>query len=450
MKKLKSLLSIALIALTACDTPETLKEPESTPIFTMGEDGSKFYRIPALVKAADGALVAVADKRGNALGDLPNIISIVSKRSTDGGKTWSDMSIVAQGDTVAKCGYGDAVVIADEKRGNLVAVFSGNNGLWQSNEESLIRTYSSISTDNGKTWGAVTDITDQVYGNVYGEGTRYGLFTGSGSGIDLPYANTLFVIDSDKLGLSQLYQLRGRIGRSNIEAYAYFSFSRNKTLTEDSYKRLDAIMEFSDFGSGYKIAMRDLEIRGAGDVLGKMQHGHMEQVGYDMYIKLLNEAVSEIKGEKVEELKEIKIDIAINAYLPNTYISQNENRIDFYTKVSKLSSVEEFNLLVENTKNIYGSLPKPVEQLCMVGLIKNLAQQLKVKSIKIDEFNAKIVFYEDVTSSKIYDFLTKTTVDFVLTQEKLPIITLRKQPDALKYQQSLLNFLNNCLQIKNK
>ena len=189
MKKLKSLLSIALIALTACGTPETLKEPESTPIFTMGEDGSKFYRIPALVKAADGALVAVADKRGDALGDLPNIISIVSKRSTDGGKTWSDMSIVAQGDTVAKCGYGDAVVIADEKRGNLVAVFSGNNGLWQSNEESLIRTYSSISTDNGKTWGAVTDITDQVYGGVYGTGTRYGLFTGSGSGIQLKHEN---------------------------------------------------------------------------------------------------------------------------------------------------------------------------------------------------------------------------------------------------------------------
>ncbi|MBQ9792871.1 MAG: transcription-repair coupling factor [Clostridia bacterium] len=270
------------------------------------------------------------------------------------------------------------------------------------------------------------------------------------NGIDLPYANTLFVIDSDKLGLSQLYQLRGRIGRSNIEAYAYFSFSRNKTLTEDSYKRLDAIMEFSDFGSGYKIAMRDLEIRGAGDVLGKMQHGHMEQVGYDMYVKLLNEAVSEIKGEQVEELKEIKIDIALNAYLPNTYISQNENRIDFYTKVSKLSSVEEFNLLVENTKNIYGSLPKPVEQLCMVGLIKNLAQQLKVKNIKIDEFNAKIVFYEDVVSTNFYEFLTKTTVDFVLTQEKLPIITLRKQPDILKYQQSLLNFLINCLQIKNK
>ena len=187
MKKLKSLWCIALLALTACGTKETPLAPERVPLFEMNEAGSKFYRIPALVKAADGALVAIADKRGDALGDLPNIITIVSKRSTDGGKTWSDMSTVAKGDTVAKCGYGDAVVIADEKRGNLVAVFSGNNGLWHSNEESLIRTYTAISKDNGHSWGKVSDITDQVYGGVYGEGTRYGLFTGSGSGVQLKH-----------------------------------------------------------------------------------------------------------------------------------------------------------------------------------------------------------------------------------------------------------------------
>ena len=186
MKKLISLFFV-LLALTSCETTEAPMAPERIPLFEMGEDGSKFYRIPALVKAADGALVAVADKRGDALGDLPNIITIVSKRSTDGGKTWSDMSIVAKGDTVAKCGYGDAVVIADEVKGNLVAVFSGNNGLWHSNESSLIRTYTSISTDNGKTWGEVKDITDQVYGGVYGEGTRHGLFTGSGSGVQLKH-----------------------------------------------------------------------------------------------------------------------------------------------------------------------------------------------------------------------------------------------------------------------
>ena len=187
MKKLTSSIVIALLTLSSCVNKSAMQDPVRIPLYEMEEAGSKYYRIPALTQAADGALVAIADKRGDALGDLPNIISIVSKRSTDGGKTWSDMSIVVQGDTVAKCGYGDAVVIADEKRGNLVAVYSGNNGLWQSNEESLIRTYTSISTDNGKTWGAVTDITDQVYGGVYGEGTRYGLFTGSGSGVQLKH-----------------------------------------------------------------------------------------------------------------------------------------------------------------------------------------------------------------------------------------------------------------------
>ena len=185
MKKLTSLFISALFILTSCAEKNALLAPERIPLFEMGEAGSKYYRIPALVKAADGALVAIADKRGDALGDLPNIITIVSKRSTDNGKTWSDMSVVAQGDTIAKCGYGDAVVIADEVKGNLVAVFSGNNGLWQSNEKSLSRTYSSISTDNGKSWNKVVDITDQVYGGVYGTGTRYGLFTGSGSGIQL-------------------------------------------------------------------------------------------------------------------------------------------------------------------------------------------------------------------------------------------------------------------------
>ena len=185
MKKLKTLFIIALCALTACSPSEKFQTQERVSLYEMYEAGSKFYRIPALTKAKDGALVAIADKRGDALGDLPNIITIVSKRSTDGGKTWSDMSIVAQGDTVAKCGYGDAVVIADEVKGNLVAVFSGNNGLWASNEKNLSRTYTSISTDNGKSWNKVVDITDQVYGGVYGEGTRHGLFTGSGSGIQL-------------------------------------------------------------------------------------------------------------------------------------------------------------------------------------------------------------------------------------------------------------------------
>lgn len=192
MKKQKNLF-IALFALifactfASCSSKSVQEPPQRISLFEMGEAGSQYYRIPALVKAKDGALVAIADKRGSALGDLPNVITIVSKRSTDGGKTWSDMAIVAQGDTVAQCGYGDAVVMADEVNGNLVAVFSGNNGLWHSNEANLIRTYSAISKDNGKSWEPVVDITEQVYGGVYGTNTRHGLFTGSGSGIQLKH-----------------------------------------------------------------------------------------------------------------------------------------------------------------------------------------------------------------------------------------------------------------------
>ena len=271
------------------------------------------------------------------------------------------------------------------------------------------------------------------------------------NGIDLPFANTLFVMDADKLGLSALYQLKGRIGRSNIEAYAYFSFSKNKFLTQEAYKRLDAIMEFNDFGSGYKIAMRDLEIRGAGDILGKLQHGHIQQVGYDMYVKLLNEAVKEIKGEKLDSLKDIKIDISINAFLPDSYIASNEERISFYTKISKISSTEDFNNLIEETSKSYGDLPKSVLQLCMVGLIKNLAQKINVKQIVLNEFISKVIFYNDLLTdpqyASIYKELSKPSANYVLTCDNMPIIKFRQQ-NIEKNQSMLINFLNNFTQIK--
>lgn len=270
------------------------------------------------------------------------------------------------------------------------------------------------------------------------------------NGIDLPLANTLFVIDADKLGLSQLYQLRGRIGRSDIDAYAYFSFSKDKALSIDAYKRLDAIMQFSDFGSGYKVALRDLDLRGAGDVLGREQHGHMEQVGYDLYVKLLNEAISEIKGEKVETPKEINLNIDISAYVPDSFIKSSENRIEFYTKISKLSSIDELNKLIGDTENVYGALPKETRQLCYVGLIKNLGQKLNIKSIILNDFTTKVTFYEDIENTPLYDFLSKGGTDFVLNKEKLPIIVLRKEKDKGLSQTSLINFLLKCVEIANK
>ena len=209
-------------------------------------------------------------------------------------------------------------------------------------------------------------------------------------------------------------------------------------------------MEFSDFGSGYKVALRDLEIRGAGDVLGKMQHGHIEQVGYDMYIKLLNEVVSEIKGEKITELKEIKVDISLNAYLPETYIKGNEQRIAFYTKVSKTQNLNDFNNLIEETRTTYGELPKSVMQLCIVGLIKNTAQQLGVKRVVLNNFECKIMFYSEILQTPFFQELSKPSTQYVLSCENMPIIKLPNKENMEKTQESLINFLHKFTQIKNK
>lgn len=262
------------------------------------------------------------------------------------------------------------------------------------------------------------------------------------NGIDLPMANTLFVVDSDKLGLSQLYQLRGRIGRSDIEAYAYFSFASNKILTQDAYKRLDALVEFSDFGSGSKIAIRDLEIRGAGDILGRTQHGHMQQVGYDMFVKLLREAVGELKGEQVEELREVKIDISLQAFVPESFIPSNESRISLYSKISRLSSEKDYGDLLEEISNTYGVVPNSVKQLCTVGLIKNLAQKIGIKRVAVNNFSSQVVFYDEIQPD-LAKYLSSPHADFVQGDSKT-IITLKRGNSVEESQKILIKFLQNC------
>lgn len=214
------------------------------------------------------------------------------------------------------------------------------------------------------------------------------------SGIDLPLANTLIVIGADRLGLSELYQLRGRIGRSNRTAYAYFTYNPSKMLTQDAYKRLDAIMEYTELGSGFKIAMRDLEIRGAGNILGKEQHGHLEKVGYDMYCKLLDEAVKELKGEKIRQIQPIKMDISISANLPQTYVQSEEERINLYSKISTISTEDEFNNMLDTLKNSYGNLPKETVSLLKIAYLKNLCTKLNVKRVLITANVCRLFLYK--------------------------------------------------------
>lgn len=214
------------------------------------------------------------------------------------------------------------------------------------------------------------------------------------NGINLPTANTLIVIDADKLGLSQLYQIRGRIGRSNRTAYAYLTFSGDKQLTNDAYNRLSALMENTALGSGYKIALADLDIRGAGNVLGKQQHGNMLKVGYDLYYKLLHLAVKEVKGEKSENAREVKLDIAVDAFVPESYIGIEEDRIKLITEVSDITSQSSIESIRNNLIGLYGKPPKEVENLLTLGLVKHIAQKKNARRIVINNKQFVIYFYD--------------------------------------------------------
>lgn len=213
------------------------------------------------------------------------------------------------------------------------------------------------------------------------------------SGIDLPLANTLIVIDSDRLGLGELYQLRGRIGRSNRVAYAFFTYNPSKILSQDAYKRLDAILEYTELGSGFKIAIRDLEIRGAGNILGKEQHGHLEKVGYDMYCKLLEEAIKELKGEKIKNIKPIKMDVSLSASLPKEYVSVEDDRINLYSKISTISNEDEFKKICSQLESSFGELPKETVSLLKIAYLKNLCVNLCVKQVVINATCCKLYFY---------------------------------------------------------
>lgn len=222
------------------------------------------------------------------------------------------------------------------------------------------------------------------------------------TGVDVPNANTLIIDNADRMGLSQLHQLRGRVGRSNRRAYAYFTFAPNKSLSEISQKRLSAIREFTEFGSGFKIAMRDLEIRGAGNILGGEQHGHMETVGYDMYIKLLNEAVALMKGENPPPAdKDCTIDLQIQAHIPENYIESTNLRIEVYRRIADISSFEDSMDVVDELIDRFGEPPKAVQGLIDIALMRNLASSMGFTEIK--QQNGNLLLYAHSFDSNNFD-----------------------------------------------
>ncbi|BCJ87407.1 transcription-repair coupling factor [Effusibacillus dendaii] len=204
------------------------------------------------------------------------------------------------------------------------------------------------------------------------------------TGLDIPNVNTLIVYDADHMGLSQLYQLRGRVGRSNRVAYAYFTYQRDKVLTEVAEKRLQAIKEFTELGSGFKIAMRDLSIRGAGNLLGAEQHGFIASVGFDLYSDMLSQAIQELKGEKQETIPDPQVELAVDAYIPSEYIRDTVQKIEIYKKFVSARSLSDIRDLEEEMEDRFGDIPLPVRNLLTVTQIKSYARQFEFQSIVQD------------------------------------------------------------------
>lgn len=211
------------------------------------------------------------------------------------------------------------------------------------------------------------------------------------TGLDIPNVNTLIIDESDKLGLSQLYQLRGRVGRSNRIAYAYLTYKKDKTLSEIAEKRLSAIREFTELGSGFKIAMRDLEIRGAGNLLGPEQHGHVAAVGFELYCQMLEEAVRELRGQKREdEIPNVLVEIHVDALIPSSYISDSGLKLEFYQRISMLKTREEEQKLALEFKDRFGEPPIPLQSLLRIAIIRILAAKVHVEAINHEQETVKL------------------------------------------------------------
>jgi transcription-repair coupling factor (superfamily II helicase) len=210
------------------------------------------------------------------------------------------------------------------------------------------------------------------------------------TGIDIPNVNTLIIEDADKMGLAQLHQIRGRVGRSSRRAFAYFTFRKDKVLNEIAEKRLSAIREFAEFNSGFKIAMRDLEIRGAGNILGAEQSGHMMSVGYDMYLKLLEEAVQEEKGERVEAKPECSADLAISANIPASYVASQEQRMDLYRRIAHIRTEEDADDMTDELIDRFGDPPSAVNALIQVALLRGEAAATGIS--EITQKDGKLIF----------------------------------------------------------
>ncbi len=280
------------------------------------------------------------------------------------------------------------------------------------------------------------------------------------TGLDISNVNTMIIDDADKFGLSQLYQLRGRVGRSNQTAYAFLMYKRDKLLKETATKRLQAIREFTELGSGIKIAMKDLEIRGAGNLLGAKQHGHMEAVGYDMYCKLLNQAVMELKGEESAPDYETTVDLNISAYIPANYIQSELIRLEMYKKIAYVENEDDILNITDELIDRFCDVPFETENLINVAYVKSLAHKAYITNINQRGTKVKLVMYEkaDIDVAKIPELLKKYNGKLKFTPRPYPMfefdmaeknITNAKLADGVIFDK-MKDVLKSIIEITNK
>ena len=261
------------------------------------------------------------------------------------------------------------------------------------------------------------------------------------NGIDLPNANTIIVIDSDKLGISQLYQLKGRVGRGARLAHAYFTFKPERVMTSNASARLKAIMEFTELGSGYKLAMRDLEIRGAGNVLGAEQHGHMDKVGYELYSKLLKEELTGVSETSAE------LDIRVNAYISEKYVESSAGRLDTYKQIAQIGSTEDYKRVYSSIRETYGELPRAVENLLVIAVLKSYASKFGVKKITVAKGVGALEFpsLEALGDERIQAAMEKYRKMVRLNMASAPVVEFFGKSDGLVLMAEMTKFLKFAL-----
>ncbi len=281
-----------------------------------------------------------------------------------------------------------------------------------------------VSVGHGKM--KESELEDIMYNMVNGDTDVLVCTTIIETGLDIPNANTIIIEDADRMGLAQLYQLRGRVGRSNRMAYAYLTYRKDKMLSDTAEKRLRAIKEFTEFGSGFKIAMRDLEIRGAGNVLGPEQSGHMEAVGYDMYCKILKESIDSMQGNFAEEEFQTSVDIGIDAFIPDRYIKEAEHRIEIYKKIAQISCVEDRMEIEDELIDRFGDIPRQARNVIEVALIKAEAHELGIYELNQKGDNLAIKFERDkIDLQKVLELDKKYPSRVKLVPTQKPVINFK-------------------------